>query len=595
METKSCKCQNCGLTSESFFIADAKNFRKNISRITEGEIGICSLCNNCYSKRKDCLEAIINTAKDKKIIVAGPGTGKTHTFGELLKQLPAEGRAIVFTLINNLVFDLKKELSSIGNNNIKATTFHGFCREMLHSKIHFKPGFEYFPKLTKLICADADLLSSGFSKEDFDKSFANLDENKAMEFYLERADYYNSASHNDAVFKIYNFLKENTEEIPEYEIAIADEYQDFNLLESSFINLLATKNKILIAGDDDQALYKFRFAEKKFIRDLRKNTDFQFFPLPFCSRCSPVLVDATNYFVKKAQMDGLLKERIPRDYLCYWPDKYIESINYPKIFVAHCSTAKTMNEFIVARIQEIKQAESIDGTEKDIQFLIIGPESGYHINNLAVCLKEKLDGSIYEIQTAKEKEALTIDEGYSIIQRGNNNLGWRIVMELDPIDGQADIINRSYEAKAGLEGLLPVEYIEKHQTSISGRAGIADENVCLSEDELPEENNNRKIKIRMTNFYGSKGLTALHVFVIGLNNRTFPKNPDNIKDDEICKFIVSLTRAKKSCTLVPNREYNYELQRSVDSPSIFIGMLPQDKLLKQEYRIKKGQLQLEGQ
>lgn len=592
METQPYRCQNCGLTSESFFIADAKNFRKNIACITEGEISICSLCNDCYSKRKECLEAIITTAKDKKIIVAGPGTGKTHTFSELLKHLPADGKAIVFTLINNLVFDLKKELSSIGNSNIKATTFHGFCREMLHSKIHFEAGFEYFPKLTRLICTDADLLAVGFSKKDFDKSFANLDENKAMEFYLERADYYNASSHNDAVFKVYNFLKENTEEIPEYEIAIADEYQDFNLLESSFVNLLATKNKILIAGDDDQALYKFRFAEKKFIRDLRKNPDFQFFPLPFCSRCSPVLVDAANYFVKKAQKAGLLKDRIPRDYFCYWPDKYIENINYPKIFVAHCSTAKTMNEFVATRIQEIKQAESIDGTEKDIQFLIIGPESGYHINNLATYLKEKLDGNIYEIQTAKEKEDLLVEEGYSIIQRGNNNLGWRIVMEIDPIDNQADIIGKSYESNAPLESLLPIEYVARHRILISGIVVNAEEE-GLPEDEIPEENNDQKVKIRMTNFYGSKGLTALHVFVIGLNNGTFPKNDGNIEDDEICKFIVALTRAKKSCTLVPNREFNHEIERSVDVPSIFINMLPQDKLLKQEYKIKKGVLQLE--
>ncbi len=46
---------------------------------------------------------------DKKLIVAGPGTGKTFTFREALSV--SDERGLALTFIRNLVAELRKDLS----------------------------------------------------------------------------------------------------------------------------------------------------------------------------------------------------------------------------------------------------------------------------------------------------------------------------------------------------------------------------------------------------------------------------------------------------------------------------------------------------
>src|SRR3990167_7415439 len=120
-------CQNCGLRSQQIFSAEAKGFKKNRGSKPSGLKNVCERCKQCYEKRNEHLEAIISSNHNKRLIIAGPGTGKTHTFKKVLEKIASTGSSVVFTLINNLADDLKDSLRELGNPNIKATTFHGFC------------------------------------------------------------------------------------------------------------------------------------------------------------------------------------------------------------------------------------------------------------------------------------------------------------------------------------------------------------------------------------------------------------------------------------------------------------------------------------
>jgi hypothetical protein len=62
------------------------------------------------------------------------------------------------------------------------------------------------------------------------------------------------------VHRVLTHLADNEDAIPSYPLIVVDEYQDFSLLETSFLRLLAEKSKVLVAGDDDQALYAFKNA-----------------------------------------------------------------------------------------------------------------------------------------------------------------------------------------------------------------------------------------------------------------------------------------------------------------------------------------------
>ena len=74
------KCQNCNRESKNDLIeVDACNYQ-NISIKGSKKILVCNSCSVLWKKRKEDLEKFLNLKKDKKILVAGPGTGKTFSF-----------------------------------------------------------------------------------------------------------------------------------------------------------------------------------------------------------------------------------------------------------------------------------------------------------------------------------------------------------------------------------------------------------------------------------------------------------------------------------------------------------------------------------
>ena len=71
-----------------------------------------------------------------------------------------------------------------------------------------------------------------------------------------------------------------------------------------------------------------------------------------------------------------------------------------------------------------------------------------------------------------------------------------------------------------------------------------------------------------TSLVGAKGLSAGYVYVVGFNNQDFPGRPDAITDNEVCCFIVALSRARKECHLVSCGRYAGDPRE----PSVFWGM-----------------------
>ena len=97
---------------------------------------------------------------------------------------------------------------------------------------------------------------------------------------------------DDSVYRAYSELKKIPSSVRGYDLVLIDEYQDFNRMEAAFIDLLAEKSPIVVAGDDDQALYsQLRGVSWEHIRSLYCRGDYEVFPLPFCMRCPEVIVE----------------------------------------------------------------------------------------------------------------------------------------------------------------------------------------------------------------------------------------------------------------------------------------------------------------
>ncbi len=565
-------CQNCEGTTSDLYKLRANDFRNNCKNIHEGDIYVCQNCKDCFNESEESLQKILSSDDKQKLVLGGPGTGKTYLFENIIESLPKESNVLVITFINNLVEDLEKRLNNISDHEIRVRTLHSFCKSFLLQNIH---PFEYLPELPKIIARDAFLLEMDYEEKNATRDFINLKEGEETKFYLSRSEYYNSVSHDDAVLRVFNYLCENEDAIPQYSQIIIDEYQDFNLLESSLIELLAKKNMIIIAGDDDQSLYRFKSASPQFIRKLYREEQFTNFYLPFCRRCSLVLVRATNAFILNAKKRGLLSDRIEeKEFECYWPDKFIDSHNYPFIFLGKFTRDSVVLKFIKEKILSIIKKENIQPSEeKEAEFLIVGPPRiSQYLKNMYSSLTEdtRFDPGIFEIEHKKELIKFSINEGYRLIKDDmKSNLGWRIVMYMDPIDPtfemDKEIISMSLDGELLID-LLPEEYISQH---IEKANCISQEDVENSED-IPD----KKIKIKLTNYLGAKGLSSNHVFILGLENNILPKNPYDITDDEICQFIVLLTRARKSLDILVSKRFDRRLLKPVDRLSCFISMIP---------------------
>lgn len=404
------KCDNCGKDSGALEQVPASNFKRNRGGVAAGAIGVCDLCYRHFRLREEAVARVVDSGSPKKLIVAGPGTGKTHTFRKLVESLPEGSKVVIFTLINNLVDDLR-ELEQIPGREVKVFTFHGFCKNLLYQEVGGAGEFSYSGALSSLIEQDAELLDLEF-EIDSEQAFSELREGEeSVSFYMKRADYYQAVGYVDSVFRVFTFFRERPQTIPQYSLAVADEYQDFNRLEAAFIDLLATKSPVLLAGDDDQALYSFRFASHEFIRAVFGDADFDKFNLPLCSRCPPVLIEATKAFIENAIAKGNLKGRIPKDFECYWPEKFVEHDLYPKILYAHCSargTAHAVVENEIRRLYALAKDE-IDKSE-GIPFLIIGPNSRHQLRGLHGYLAEKI-GNDFDLD-------LTEKSGFQLVRIG---------------------------------------------------------------------------------------------------------------------------------------------------------------------------------
>ena len=98
-----------------------------------------------------CIKAILSSKSNKKIIIAGAGTGKTYIFREVLKANP-DGNNIALTFINSLTDDM----ASVFGDLAEVKTFHAYCKKLLHKQ---NGKVELFPYLTKIIEEDVLAIS----------------------------------------------------------------------------------------------------------------------------------------------------------------------------------------------------------------------------------------------------------------------------------------------------------------------------------------------------------------------------------------------------------------------------------------------------
>jgi superfamily I DNA/RNA helicase len=520
-------------------------------------------------ERQECVDAVVRSPSGKKLIVAGPGTGKTYLFKAVVE---GKGRTLTLTFVNSLVEDLSLEL--FGLSTVK--TLHGFARSELERVTG--RSIRVFPKLSDVVKQDAVILLG--DSVDFDHLFHNrIDDDCRLGFYRTRHTYYGYYGFSDVVYAAVLYLERHQERIPGYAQVVVDEFQDFNALEVSLIDLLATRSPILLAGDDDQALYEsLKSASPAHIRQRHAGEvgDFVRFALPYCSRSARVIVDSANDMITKAKEHGFLAGRIEKPFRyfpCIEKDKVSDANPY---IVYSCVFAKQVSWFIQKQVEDITR----DLREK-YTVLILSP-TRKQCQSIHDALKSKGFLNLHFTERTDSAEPCLLDGLKLLLVDPDCNLGWRLVARalldapefeelLRATDGQGTVNRLVDEVTPALKKqvkrfLTTLRGIRDEKETDDGNVSELLERIGLDaygtaarllRGELPTSKQRlvdagiRRTQIQITTFQSSKGLAADYVFITHFDDRYCIRDKTSgMSDQDICSFLVALTRARRRVYLL---------------------------------------------
>ncbi len=522
---------------------------------------------------KGSIEAILQSKAQKKLLIAGPGTGKTYIFKRLLRLATGSPEQhLVLTFINYLKNDLEKNLGGLANVH----TLHSYCLGLLFKNPKLREGlspeFRCCPGLANLIEKDWTLIEGREPPRFVSEMRGLLDENH-IDFYIKRGNYYDAVDFDDSVYRAYYGLMSGRDQINHYELILIDEYQDFNRLEAGLINILGNSNPIVIAGDDDQALYsQLRDASWDYIRSLCNAEDYRVFELPFCMRCPKVVVDAVGDVIVKAREINKLEGRIDKPYKHYPPKKGADSVKYPKIdniiTTVQRKDCNYIGQYIAQEIVKIPGDEIEEAISEGFPIALVIAANPYRDQII-----EKLKINKINVETRVDTTSdIKRDVGLQTLRMNPlSNLGWRIMLDSDNPDFLRDVILATRDVNTKLIDVIPDGY----------REAILSEAILYNPPDPNVDNSGTESEyltpypmVRVTSFEGSKGMSAQRVFIAGIHDGELPHDPVKIRDLEICKFVVGLTRTRKKCTLIHTRRFGKEYK----NPSIFISWIKRERL-----------------
>lgn len=253
-------------------------------------------------------QAAVSSFADTLAILAGPGSGKTHTLTSRTAWLLAQGlqpwNVIVATFTVKAAREMKERIGKLIGNGMESKlilgTFHSIARRYLARYGHLidikkdfgiadsadslaiikrivkKNNFIIDPKITRSRISGKKARGAGYrDKEPENKSGAKTVD--AQEFEICYAEYEealkrsNLLDYDDLLLRCVDLLRHHPSCVSNVEAVLIDEFQDTNIVQFDLMRLFAAQRKrVTIVGDPDQSIYGFRAAEQKNYKRLLK-------------------------------------------------------------------------------------------------------------------------------------------------------------------------------------------------------------------------------------------------------------------------------------------------------------------------------------
>jgi DNA helicase-2/ATP-dependent DNA helicase PcrA len=277
------------------------------------------------------------------LLLAGPGTGKTHSLALRVKWLVEECKVnpdeiTVITFTGEAALNMRHRLSDEEkldvympreNQPSQISTMHSLGLKIItsnYSVVGLREGFKLVDsdslrrtlfedaaqlcRLPRIRGSDAALLKAQGTLPPSDHELF-----KTLTTYNSILRALNAIDYNDQILLASDLLVTSQPLLTEYQNRakhlLVDEYQDINNAQFNFIKLLAGKNAegLFAVGDDDQSIYSFRGASPQFVRDFGKHfgKSAKTKQVALCRRCPPPVLKGALSLVAAANPDRLKK------------------------------------------------------------------------------------------------------------------------------------------------------------------------------------------------------------------------------------------------------------------------------------------------
>ena len=270
------------------------------------------------------------------LIVAGAGSGKTRVLTRRIAHLIASGDAapwqiLAITFTNKAADEMRKRVAELVGpraGRMWVSTFHSACVRILRAhgdRLGYKGSFTIYDdadsrRLVEIVCRELDIdtkklsprsilgqISQAKSRQQgplqyraaavtiFDRRVADV-----FDRYQDRMVAGNAMDFDDLLLNTVRLFREHADVLEHYRTRfthiLIDEYQDTNAVQNALAVLLAGGHRnIVVVGDSDQSVYRFRGADISNILDFEQAfPDARAITLDQNFRSTQTILDAAN-------------------------------------------------------------------------------------------------------------------------------------------------------------------------------------------------------------------------------------------------------------------------------------------------------------
>ena len=524
------------------------------------------------------LEAI-NSNADAILCLAAAGCGKTAVIVARIARLVNDGvdpsTILALTFTNAAAFEMKQRYNRLQTNPSKNCpefkTFHGFCYSVIikNRDVREKLGYEKVPQ----VCDEADhkklkkelLLQLGLkiSETEIDEGIAYGREherqleifNKALKKELRTR---NLITFDMMCYNVCELFVNDDESIQyyknKYKYIFCDEFQDTDKKQFKFISSFGRNINFFLVGDALQAIYGWRGCTNEYVKTLAEASTWKLIKLNQNYRSTKQICEFANRFSKYAkdsyrvvmegQRDGDEVETIRgacAGFACDVDERHLRLLvqhlnDDPVESAILCRSNKEVNA--VANYLKSKGIEYVRSSKTSEALFLLN--SALDNNYMKEWLSTWLEGPEYADYIRLSAVKGDTDIRWFLSLYGNKEKIKERVTKIVKIRKIVTDDSTSTQGKVSdIKKVLKVKASKEFEVddSMTGRQIVE----TLRDQVLEDEES----KIYLGTIHSAKGLEYEHVYVMGVNDRLFQIDTEEMKN----LFYVAITRPKNHLTI----------------------------------------------